>query len=483
MAFYRVLVAENGRMREAGEVRLVERASNAELERVLADISVFAPRGQDRVKWTAEGATITDAHGDLVVLKKVERMKANAMRIRKDCAHCGHHMSAHRYDPAVRGGPQRCSVHGCRCTVFERAAKGARKVKLEANVRKQHFAGYDFSSGPEGTVVHRPHASELRSGDRVKYKDVNLTDQGTVVSASGKWAEVRWDRYPNTATREWADNLKVVSQMNRNSRHAQLDSRTREIAETAPILNDGEFDWKGEEGLLRIWMGQHAPTFLYYFGSSVEDAFEEAVEWADDHAPGLLFMLGLEEYKGAAEDEGIEWNDAWPDFEDPDFQRVVDAAEADMTIIGHTTLKNGNAVPSWEWGVDEIHGEEREIVTARAAPYTYRMTYEIVTPESAEDGDAAERGWEVEEPAGPFSLEDLVREVNDHTWVEWSNSNPTGQRGEWLISEAEQNYSTGEDTSYHLFIERVDGKPLSTAEIKDISKALGVSTFGMMFRT
>jgi hypothetical protein len=101
--------------------------------------------------------------------------------------------------------------------------------------KRLHFAGYDFTSGPEGTVVHRP-TPELpgfRPGDRVEYRDVNLWQQGTVTGSDGKWIMVRWDG-KSFVSREWAPNLRHVS-TGSSARHAtkkktpaQLD---REIAE------------------------------------------------------------------------------------------------------------------------------------------------------------------------------------------------------------------------------------------------------------
>lgn len=86
------------------------------------------------------------------------------------------------------------------------------RARRAHSTKRQHFAGYDFTSGPEGTVVHRAGSgrSEFARGDRVEYRDVNLTQQGTVASASGKWVMVRWDGRP-FESREWGPNLRRVS--------------------------------------------------------------------------------------------------------------------------------------------------------------------------------------------------------------------------------------------------------------------------------
>jgi len=76
--------------------------------------------------------------------------------------------------------------------------------------RHLHFAGYDFTSGPEGTVIHRPKASAFRPGDRVRYRDLALgilgDYQGVIETSNDKWATVRWDRN-GVVSKEWAPNL------------------------------------------------------------------------------------------------------------------------------------------------------------------------------------------------------------------------------------------------------------------------------------
>lgn len=107
-------------------------------------------------------------------------------------------------------------------------------------------------------------------------------------------------------------------------------------------------------GLYRLWFGAYGTTILYVWQDSFESAFEEAVEWLDDNAPGHLIELTEDDLKAAAEDEGIEWQSHWPDWEDSDFTRVAESAEADLTLIGHTTLQHGSYVASYEWGGDDV---------------------------------------------------------------------------------------------------------------------------------
>lgn len=87
---------------------------------------------------------------------------------------------------------------------------------FKGNPKRLHFAGYDFVSGPEGTVVFRGRLGEpaFRIGDCVEYRDVNLWGKGTVVGADGKWIMVSWrgrGTQEDIVAKEWAPNLRICS--------------------------------------------------------------------------------------------------------------------------------------------------------------------------------------------------------------------------------------------------------------------------------
>lgn len=103
-------------------------------------------------------------------------------------------------------------------------------------------------------------------------------------------------------------------------------------------------------------------------------------------------------------------------------------------------------------------------------PFQFKMTYEVVTPESAEQGDCEERGWHIEEgQSGEFeTLEELFSDlrVRDKSWLEWSGSHPT-QSHDWLTSSEEENFKTGANTSYCLWVWKTENGarvPLSDEE-------------------
>ncbi|MFM0341163.1 hypothetical protein [Paraburkholderia fungorum] len=70
----------------------------------------------------------------------------------------------------------------------------------------------------------------------------------------------------------------------------------------------------------------------------------------------------------------------------------------------------------------------------------FTETYEIVTDESAELGDAAERGIDLD--AEPFGFRELVRWLKDN----YCGAEPSESRGvpRWITSYAERNFRTGE---------------------------------------
>ena len=111
--------------------------------------------------------------------------------------------------------------------------------------------------------------------------------------------------------------------------------------------------YRGGTSLFRMWLGPYGTT-VYVWADGFESAFETLVEWADDNAPGFLVSLDVDDLKSAAEDLGVEWQSHWPDWDDEDFSKVVEHAEIDLTVIGHTTLTHGQYIPSHEWGGSDV---------------------------------------------------------------------------------------------------------------------------------
>lgn len=127
--------------------------------------------------------------------------------------------------------------------------------KAKPKEKRLHFAGYDFTSGPEGTVVHRqaPSLPGFQPGDRVEYRDVNLWQQGTVTGSDGKWIMVRWDGNA-FVSREWAPNLRHVSTGSSARHHAtkkspaQLQREINEALAKQPKLSKHQIDLLSRRG-------------------------------------------------------------------------------------------------------------------------------------------------------------------------------------------------------------------------------------------
>lgn len=102
--------------------------------------------------------------------------------------------------------------------------------------------------------------------------------------------------------------------------------------------------------------------------------------------------------------------------------------------------------------------------------YKYKMAYEIVSPESAEDGEAEEQGWEIEDSEEFNTIEELLNdsEIKYKSWLEWSSSDPKPAH-DWLISAADEDMRTGKSTTYHLWIKRIDGLSLTKDEFNAVN--------------
>lgn len=109
--------------------------------------------------------------------------------------------------------------------------------------------------------------------------------------------------------------------------------------------------------------------------------------------------------------------------------------------------------------------------------YSFQMTYQVVSEESAEQGDFEDSGWEYKKGQAPDYdyLDELLNDsdISQKSWLEWSSS-PPNPKHDWLMSEDEEDYSSGDRTSYNLWIYRNDGQALSKDEMKYINKELGV---------
>ena len=107
--------------------------------------------------------------------------------------------------------------------------------------------------------------------------------------------------------------------------------------------------------------------------------------------------------------------------------------------------------------------------------YEFRITYQIVTPESAEAGEYEEQGWEL--PSGRADdIDDLINQLENYGF---SNDDRPDSSDELTFSTAtpvedRTHFEDEGDTYYTVFIEREDGKDFEQQEADTIKQRLGV---------
>lgn len=81
--------------------------------------------------------------------------------------------------------------------------------------------------------------------------------------------------------------------------------------------------------------GAYGDTLVLAYGCGLDSAFDEAVDWIAENAPGLLMNDAVNEAYHEAIKSGMSENDA------------REEAEMDMTCGGNA----GDYIASWEWAI------------------------------------------------------------------------------------------------------------------------------------
>lgn len=140
------------------------------------------------------------------------------------------------------------------------------------------------------------------------------------------------------------------------------------------IVNPSDSDVWTRTHLYLMWFGAYGDGRVLVWADSFDSAFETAVDYFDDpKSCGVFTFTDEGDYKAAAKDEGIEWPaGGWDDLSEREQEKIREAAEADLTVIGHTTLSCmpkgawGAFVASWEWGGDDITGDDLKFIRAKS---------------------------------------------------------------------------------------------------------------------
>lgn len=181
-----------------------------------------------------------------------------------------------------------------------------------------------------------------------------------------------------------------------------------------PIANPDDADWVDD--LYLLWFGQAGTQKVYVWAGSFDTAFEHAVEWLDDNGMcGFFETITEAELREAADDLGIKWPGirALSGTIDRDASKILEHAEADLTVIGHTTLKCEEIVggPAYmksdEWGGDEITRQsEFDEVRRRSLSKPVKLSYAVY--------NVFQRYWEGQDDP-LYAL--LSRRGDDVDWV------------------------------------------------------------------
>lgn len=110
---------------------------------------------------------------------------------------------------------------------------------------------------------------------------------------------------------------------------------------------------------------------------------------------------------------------------------------------------------------------------AKKPTYFYSLYKEVITPESAEQGDI-DHTDELARDAGPYrSLKALLDDAGatNESW-EWSSSHPTGR--DWLTSEGSTDWRTGDEERLSLHIRGPNHAPISARDVAYLTDELGL---------
>ncbi len=113
------------------------------------------------------------------------------------------------------------------------------------------------------------------------------------------------------------------------------------------VVNASDKDWTKHRYVLAF--GAYGDTKLLVYGNHLADAFDEAIDWIADNAPGLLCNAEVEEAYNAAVAEGQEEERAW------------ESATVDTACGGN----GGDYMHAWEWCIVAEDPSREELIAIR----------------------------------------------------------------------------------------------------------------------
>lgn len=99
--------------------------------------------------------------------------------------------------------------------------------------------------------------------------------------------------------------------------------------------------------------------------------------------------------------------------------------------------------------------------------------YEVVTEESAAEGDVAESGFEYENRT--LDVRAVVRRLSECSDLSSYPVTAVTCAHTWAIVEPQMDYRTGEETSYAYFIKHLDGRRLTSRQLYRLYRLAGLT--------
>jgi hypothetical protein len=221
-----------------------------------------------------------------------------------------------------------------------------------------------------------------------------------------------------------------------------------------PIANPDDAEWI--ENLWLLQFGAVGTQPVYVWADSADTAFEVAVDWLDENEMCGYFTTVTEgDLRDAARDLGIAY---WPGIDafsgsiGRGASQILEHAEMDLTVIGHTTIKcvDGPAyIPSHEWFIDEVTRRATyDEVKRRSLSKPVRLSYAVQSEFSQYWGGQGDplyavlsrRGTSVDWVTVDASPEEISRlEQTAETIIEDDDKRPGAKRAaEALLKQLEE---------------------------------------------
>lgn len=212
------------------------------------------------------------------------------------------------------------------------------------------------------------------------------------------------------------------------------------------------------------------PEKLKEYGDDVGLNFDD-VQSRDDGTRQANFSRKLDD--GSSHQVSIEMS--------KDFSLTLNSA----IVRGDEVLAQADPVPrtsvlsGLDRAMESFDSLAAQVGAEKTDVYNVSVTYEILTAESIENGDAESRGFDIEREE--MDWDDLKRLIQDKGFSEPSSSHLDERM--WFSTsspeESRAHFEEGEDKYYSLHLNSVNGAPPTLDDMADIARAAGINVGGL----